>query len=150
MTPREIETARFGRIRPSRAARLTIPEGMLGFPGYTRFALLAHPGREDFAWLQSLEDGALAFPVTNPRRHLPEITYSFSLQDLEAVGLAGGVSPEVLVTVTVPSGGGIRLNLSGPILVNFKKRLARQLVLPPAVSPDPVCYSSPGAEAKAS
>ncbi|MBL0350100.1 MAG: flagellar assembly protein FliW [Elusimicrobia bacterium] len=148
-----LTTTRFGVLRPDAASVLTLVGGLVGFPGQRRFLLLDHAGRGDFGWLQSADDGSLAFPVTDPRRHLPDCRYVFGPADLAGLRLGSRALPDVLVTVSVTPDGGVRLNLSGPLVFNFRRRLGRQLVQSPVGDPIPVtlpCSFSPVEKAKAS
>lgn len=150
--PSVLKSTRFGVLRPDAGSILTLIDGLVGFPDQRRFLLVDHAGREDFGWLQSLDDGGLAFPVTDPRRHWPECRYAFSADDLRGLDLAPGEDPDVLVTVSVPAGGGLRLNLGGPLVFNFRRRRGRQLVQAPG-APVPAalpCSFSPVEKAKAS
>lgn len=148
-----LATTRFGILRPDAASILTLVDGLVGFPGQRRFLLLDHAGREDFGWLQSVDDGSLAFPVTDPRRHLPDCGYVFAPADLAVLRLGSRARPDVLVTVSVTPDGGVRLNVSGPIVFNLRRRIGRQLVQSPvggATSATLPCSFSPVEKAKAS
>ena len=58
-----IETSRFGRVELKNEDLLTFPEGLLGFSDLRKFVLLDDPSDDIFAWLQSCESPAIAFPV---------------------------------------------------------------------------------------
>ena len=45
---------------------MTFPNGLLGFPEHTRFALIQTGEENYFFWLQSVDDPNLAFVVTDP------------------------------------------------------------------------------------
>lgn len=53
----QIETSRFGTLTVDEQEVLSLPEGMIGFPGLTRFIMLRHKEGSPFLWLQSLEEG---------------------------------------------------------------------------------------------
>ncbi|MGH7229813.1 MAG: flagellar assembly protein FliW, partial [Nitrospiraceae bacterium] len=61
-----ISTSRFGTIDAPEQAILTFPSGVIGFPASTRYVLLDHDRDVPFKWLQSLDEGTLAFVVTDP------------------------------------------------------------------------------------
>ena len=123
-----IDTTRFGQVDIDEQRTITFPKGLLGFPRFTRFALLEQGDESYFFWLQSVEDQALAFVVTDP---------SIFFKDYEAP-LREETRQELLVTdpATVQSfvicnkvGDWLTGNLLGPIVVNAENRLATQVVL---------------------
>jgi flagellar assembly factor FliW len=106
------------------------PEGLLGFERARRF-VLASADREGLYWLQSLDQGSLAFLLCDPFRFIE----GFSV-DLGARELAGGFADcredlAVLSIVTLPSERGrpATVNLQGPVLFDFKHMRARQVPL---------------------
>jgi len=120
-----LASTRFGNLAIPEDATIAFPEGLVGLDG-SRFALLpANPARGSvaagaFAWLHSLDDPALALPVTRPRHFFPD--YEVVLDELDAPdGLRALEDParaEVWVTVRAAE----RLedfvaNLRAPILV---------------------------------
>lgn len=61
-----LETRRFGTLMVPGEAVVEFRQGIPGFDGLRRFALL--PVRDDLAWLQSAEHPALAFLLVRPWR----------------------------------------------------------------------------------
>ncbi|MCX7978527.1 MAG: flagellar assembly protein FliW, partial [Bdellovibrionaceae bacterium] len=61
-----LETSRFGKVEVAPEDVLTFPEGILGFSDLRQFVILDDPNDEIFAWLQSCESSAIAFPVLEP------------------------------------------------------------------------------------
>ncbi len=62
----EIQTTRFGVMSIEDERLMTFPNGLLGFPSHTRFALIQTGSENYFFWLQSVDDPHLAFVVTDP------------------------------------------------------------------------------------
>ena len=62
----DIETTRFGRLSVEDERIITFPNGLLGFPDHTRFALIQTGEENYFFWLQSVDEPNLAFVVTDP------------------------------------------------------------------------------------
>ena len=62
----EIQSTRFGRLNVDDDRVMTFPNGLLGFPSYTRFALIQTGQENYFFWLQSVDEPNLAFVVTDP------------------------------------------------------------------------------------
>src|SRR5258708_7634704 len=62
----EIQTSRFGTLVVEDDRVMTFPNGLLGFPNCSRFALIQTGSENYFFWLQSVEDPSLAFVITDP------------------------------------------------------------------------------------
>jgi len=62
----KVKTTRFGDIEIDEKDVITLPSGIIGFPELKQYVLLDHDQDSPFKWLQSLEDGAIAFVMINP------------------------------------------------------------------------------------
>jgi len=112
-----IESSRFGRVEIDPDTVIEFPDGLIGLGGQ-RFALLARDHESAFAWLQSLDDPALALPVTNPHRFFAG--YQVQLTDEDAERLGAGAAGAFDVYVTVRAGEALEdftANQKAPILV---------------------------------
>lgn len=103
---------------------------MIGFPLQRRFILLDHAPGSPFHWLQSVDEGGLAFPVASPLHFLSDYRPEFPADLAEVVG---SFAPEDLwlgVVVSFPPGEGrATLNLKAPLVLNTRSRLGVQFVL---------------------
>jgi flagellar assembly factor FliW len=111
-----VESSRFGTVDVPVEAVIEFPAGLIGLGG-RRFALVSGDDQGAFRWLQSLEDGALALPVTNPWEFFPD--YEVALSDSDSERIAAEAS-DVEVWVTVRAGGELSdfsANLRAPILI---------------------------------
>jgi flagellar assembly factor FliW len=129
--PRTIDSTVLGRVAVPAESLYTLPAGLLGFEGYTRFALVPS-GREGVLWLQSTEEPSLAFVVADPFRLAAG--YAAELPDADAAAI-GAARPEhvmllVVVTLTGAPGGTPTANLRAPLAFNVETRRGRQVVLP--------------------
>ncbi len=112
-----IESSRFGRVEIDPEKVVEFPDGLIGLGG-SRYALLAGDADSPFLWLHSVEDPALALPVTDPRRFFAG--YRVELDDDEAarLGLADTSTAAIYVTVrAAPSLEQFSANLKAPILI---------------------------------
>lgn len=132
-----IETTRFGRIPIDENHVITFPEGLPGFEGCRRFTLVPHPssdGTQDspFEWLQSIEDGSLAFLAMDPRLVFPQYDPHLPSGELQSLALerADRDGARLYALLTVPKGDpcGITANLMAPVVVNAQARLGKQIV----------------------
>jgi flagellar assembly factor FliW len=127
------QTSRFGEIEVDPALIITMTSPFLGFPESTRFIL--RPGKEDspFMWLQSLDDPELAFVIIQP--HFLGLEYAPPIPEAvkEELKINTEKDQEILLILTIPEGKpqDMTANLLGPIIINSKDRLARQVVLDP-------------------
>lgn len=127
---RKVETARFGEIEIDETDIITMPEGLLGFGDCRRFVLLEQEEFRPFVWYQSLDDPGLCFILTDPLLFFPDYTVPVRREDIAPIRLDDLSQARVLVILVVPSDPReTTANLQGPIVVNVKERLARQLVL---------------------
>lgn len=116
--PVTIDSARFGRVEIDPATVIEFPEGLIGLGG-SRYALLAQDAETPFLWLHSLEDPALALPVTNPHQFFDSFAVELTDEDAERLGLgSAGAEPDVYVTVrAAPALEEVTVNLKAPILI---------------------------------
>ncbi len=125
-----IQTTRFGDVAVTQDDVLEFAEGLLGFGHLRRFVLLDDPNDDIFAWLQSCEDSEIAFPVLEPEMFSPHYTVDLSKSDFESLGFASMDEARFFTIITIPvDPTQMTANLKAPIVVNPKKKIARQCVL---------------------
>ena len=132
-----IETTRFGSLDIEERKTLQFPDGLPGFESHRLFTLVPHHTEghgkgSPFLWLQSLEDGALAFLAMEPHQAFPEYAPRIPRADLEGLSLSEETPcPRLYTLLTVPEGNpcGITANLMAPLVINSETRLAKQVVL---------------------
>ncbi len=113
-----IESTRFGTVEVAPDAVLEFPEGLVGLEG-TRYALVEPEPGSVFLWLHSLEDPALALPVTRPWGFFADYEVALSDDETERLGLPEDVRPDVWVTVRATGDPqACSVNLKAPILVH--------------------------------
>jgi flagellar assembly factor FliW len=124
-----IATSQFGEILYANEDVLFFPRGLPAFENYRSWILT---GSEDNAirWLQSIEDGRLAVPVTTPDAVLSDYNARIPDDDLEAVGSKDSGDLALLVVVCIPDKApwNMTANLRAPILVSLKNRKAVQVI----------------------
>lgn len=126
----EITTVRFGTIPVQADKVILFPKGVLGFSRNKRYILFPHGEGSPFYWLQSVEDGAIAFVVMNPQ--LVKADYTIDIQEalLQELDARDVSDLEVMCIVTIPPNQPekMTINLLGPIVINVNKRCAVQIV----------------------
>ena len=124
----DIQTTRFGLISVDDDRIMTLPRGLLGFPSHTRFALIQTGEENYFFWLQSVDEPALAFVVTDPSIFFKDYQVPIREETQEELQLTDMAAAQVFVICNKVDEW-LTGNLLGPILVNAQNRLAQQVVL---------------------
>jgi flagellar assembly factor FliW len=109
-----VESSRFGSLEIEAGAIIEFPSGLIGLGG-RRWAVVTKDDNGPFAWLHSLDDPALALPVTNPWEFFTD--YEVELSDADSERFE---SEDVTVWVTVRAGAELTdfsANLRAPILI---------------------------------
>lgn len=113
-----IDSTRFGQIEVDPESVVEFPHGMIGFES-RRFALVAREPDADFLWLHSLEDPALALPVTDPRRFFSAYEVELADEERERLGLPQLTATDIYVTVRASDQlEGFTANLRAPIVIS--------------------------------
>jgi flagellar assembly factor FliW len=114
------------------ANAFAIPQGIIGFAQYRRAELLYMPGHLPFLWMKlSGEPGGVNFVVIEPGGIIPDYEIEIFDNDAESLGLSDPSEAMVLNIVTLRQQAPLdaTVNLIGPIVVNRRTRIGRQLVI---------------------
>lgn len=126
----QVASDRFGVVEIDDDRVLSFPDGLLGFPDARRFALVDSHDTGTYFWLQSVDDPALAFLTVAPWAFFPDYEPDIPRMDEEALGLASPADVMVLCILTVQREHKmITANLLGPLVINSRSRVGRQVVL---------------------
>jgi len=124
----------FGEIEIEEGKIIVMEKGMIGFPELQKFTLIFNTERENpketIMWLQSMDDGDIAFPVIIPTiiepNYLPDVNE-------ELLSPLGDLTPDntfILVTVTVPKEiEKLTCNLQAPIIINIDNNRGAQVIV---------------------
>jgi len=107
---------------------IQMPLGLLGFERYKRFALVTKPEEEPFLWLQAVEEPKLAFLVMSPFVVVPDYQPEISEDDAGNLGLQGPRETLIFNIVTVRGTQQATVNLKGPIVLNRRTLVAKQVI----------------------
>jgi len=132
----QIATTRFGALEIQEEQIIHMPAGIIGFPDQRKYVLLEQKKGSPFMWLQSVDNGALAFVLIDPLLFKPDYKVEIGPEDAEDLGLKnGGNEAQIMAIVNILNRGedgkptAITANLLGPIVINPEKKLAKQVVL---------------------
>jgi|YelNatPaOPRAMG01_1025707.scaffolds.fasta_scaffold00115_55 flagellar assembly factor FliW len=129
-TWQELETRRWGRLRYREQDLVFFPRGLLGFENYRQWAVFYSEEHEPLRWLISMEDPDIAFVIVDPLLVVPDYRPALCQRDLEDLQAESVEDLRVFSIVTL--GKSIEtttINLSGPVFINIRKRLGKQVVL---------------------
>lgn len=127
----QCRSSRFGTLEINDDSVLTFPSGLLGFPESRRYVILDHDTEAPFKWLQSLDEPALAFVIIDPDLLLADYHIEVAGDALAEVqgNEEGDLATAVILTIPSEDPGRMTANLRGPLLMNQRTKLCKQLVL---------------------
>lgn len=126
-----IQTTRFGKLEIDDNQIITMPNGLLGFSGNRLYAILDDEVGSPFKWFQSIENEALAFVTIDPRISISDYAISISDEQLKKLHCDAAEDLDALVIVTMTRDlKDVTINLQGPLVLNMKKRIGAQMVIP--------------------
>lgn len=126
----KVQTSRFGEIEVDEADIITLPEGLIGFPELMRYVLLDHDTDSPFKWLQSVDDGSMAFVVLSPLTFRPDYTVEVTEEEISVLKLENSEDAVISVIVTIPMDPKkMSANLKAPLVFNLKNRTGKQVIV---------------------
>lgn len=125
-----LSTNNFGNLSIEKENIITFEQGLLGFEELKQFAIIAVEECLPFEWLVSVEDPIVAFPILNPTLFFSDYKPSLSKEDLVSLDIKKEIDFEMLCIVKLGiKPEDVTLNLKGPILINMKNKMGKQVVL---------------------
>lgn len=124
-----VKTERFGEITIEQDQVIHFPEGILGFEELQRYVVVEREGQGPIRFLQALDDGRIAFAVTDPTTFRPDYLPQLWDEDRAFLKCDSDEDLAVLVILTVPEEvREMTANLMAPVVINVKERVGRQVV----------------------
>jgi flagellar assembly factor FliW len=112
-----LRSTRFGELEVPAEAVIEFPNGLIGLGG-ARYTLLARSDEAMFVWLHSVDDPAIAIPLTNPWKFFADYAVELSDGDQERIGIEDPAAAQVYVTVRAAEAiEDFTANLRAPILL---------------------------------
>jgi len=126
-----ISTLRFGDLDIPDSKVITMAKPVLGFEQLKRYCIIERDDCKPFMWLQSVDNPSVAFLIVNPLFFYADFKIEVNPKEIEELDIDDIKAVETYAIVTIPSAdpSNMSINLQGPILVNTRSRLAKQLVL---------------------
>ncbi len=128
------KTRLFGTIDIEDEKVITLEGGMIGFPFLQKFTLIFDEEKEKKAtsimWLQSMDEGEVAFPVMHPNEIKPDYNPTVNDEMLVPLGKLNDENTYVLVTVTAAAEAReTTVNLKAPIVINTDTKKGCQIIV---------------------
>lgn len=127
-----VKTTRFGEIEVDEKSIINMPNGLLGFSNARLYTLLDDEIGSPFKWLQSLEKNheSLAFVTIDPQLVVSDYKIGVTDEQLKRLHAKSLSDLKVMVIVTMTKDiKDVTINLQGPLVINYHKRLGMQLVI---------------------
>jgi flagellar assembly factor FliW len=120
---------RFGEVEYDENNLLTFPAGMIGLPTLHHFIVMPNRKEGPLFWIQSVDDPAIAFVLTDPNNFFPDYDVAPDESVQQLLQLDEENPCYVLTVVTVPPNQDITINLAAPIFFSAKFNRATQVIL---------------------
>ncbi|MDR3630061.1 MAG: flagellar assembly protein FliW [Desulfocapsaceae bacterium] len=120
---------RFGEVEYDEKNLLTFPAGMIGFPTLRSFIVMPNRKEGPLFWIQSVDDPAIAFVLTDPNNFFLEYNVQPDESVRQILHLEDDDPCYVLTVVTVPPDQHITINLAAPIFFTPHANRALQVIL---------------------
>lgn len=110
---------------------IRLPEGLVGFPEHTGFELLYNPEQLPFRWMRLMGAEPIDFVVIEPAGVIPDYEIELFDEDASFLGITDATDALVLniVTVSRSTPPTATVNLVGPVVVNRRTGVAKQVVI---------------------
>ena len=126
----KVNTTRFGELQVNKEDIITFSEGVLGFEKLKQFFVVDPGDSTLILWMQSIEDSEIAFPIIEPKIFKPDYVAKLLPADMASVDLEALSDAKIYRILTIPSNiTEMSANLKAPIVINNKKKVAKQIVL---------------------
>ncbi len=127
----KINTSRFGEIEIDEENIIEFRQGIPAFEHLKRYTIISFEDDDSFYWLQSIDDGDIAFILADPFNFT--VGYEPVLPDsvLEELKIEKKEDVLLLSMLVIPDKiDNMTANLAAPIVINMDKKLGKQVILP--------------------
>jgi flagellar assembly factor FliW len=107
---------------------IRLPYGLLGFERVKNYMLLANRDEAPFMWFQMLEEAKRSFLVVVPTVVMPEYQPVLGDGDAEFLEIESPGDAFMLSIVTLKAHGHATVNLKGPIVINRRTLIGKQVI----------------------
>jgi len=126
----KIKTRFMGEVEVDEREIIHFPEGVPGFEGSRKYALLDIPGNDAFKIMQNAEEEYVSFVVADPWAFFE--SYDFDIPDEELLKIKITKKEQIAVLNIVTLSDDFEkstVNLLAPVVINSEDRVGKQYVL---------------------
>lgn len=128
-----IHTSRFGALEYEHEQIISFESGIPGFKDYKKYMIVSVED-SPFRYLQSLEEGSVAFIIVSPFEFHSDYEFQLPEQVKAELNISSDENLEVYNIVSVQEElVKATLNLAAPIIINRINNMGIQLILPDGV-----------------
>ena len=120
---------RFGEVEYDPSHVLNFPEGLIGLDQLKHFLVMPNKNEGPLFWIQSVDDPAFAFVVTDPTNFFLDYLVVPDENERKKLGIDETGTCFILAIVSISRKKDITLNLSGPILYAPETSKGLQVIL---------------------
>ena len=120
-----------GEIRVEEDSVLYFADGLVGFEDLKKFVLAEVQEFQPFMWLVAVDEPEIGFAIADPQFFYPD-RYEVPLgeSDKDVLDLQTGDTVSIFVIVSIADAGRrITANLKGPVVLNTRNRMCKQVVI---------------------
>lgn len=126
----KINTKYHGEIEIEDKAIIVFEEGIPSFENEKQFVILPLEEDSPFLILQSVTTPGLGFVIINPFEYFTDYTIDLSEPTVQKLNIANEEQVAIYTILTVQDPfENTTANLSGPIVINVKEQLGKQVIL---------------------
>ena len=126
----KINTEIFGEMEIDKEKIITFSEGLLAFEEEKEFVIINTDDKAQFSWLQSINTKELAFVIMNPFFAFPDYEIIIPKRIQKKLKIEEEKDVAIYSIVVIPEDmEKMTTNLLGPIIINIKEKLGKQIIL---------------------
>lgn len=127
----KIKTMNFGEIKIEKDKIIQFQEGLPGFENEKGFIIILNEDKENpFHWLQSIKSPELSFVILNPFEIFKDYDLLLPETAINKLKIENKEDIVLYTIVVIPEDmEKMTTNLLGPIVINSKEKLGKQVIL---------------------
>ena len=126
----KITSSKLGEIEYKEDDIITLSSPLLGFPDLSDFLIISDDKSYPFLWFQSVEDTDICFILVEAQTFFKDYNPIISKRELKLLAIGPKDDMKLFCIVVVPNDPKLSTaNLRAPLVVNFDKKLAKQIIL---------------------
>lgn len=130
MSSMKIISSKLGEIEYKEDDIITLSSPFLGFPDLNDFLLISNESSYPFLWFQSVEDPDICFVIAEAVTFFKDYNPTLNKREIKVLAIDDMKEVKIFCIVVVPDDPKMSTaNLRAPLVINFAKKLAKQIIL---------------------